>query len=357
MNKLLLVLLVSIHSLFPTPFIKAPAQQAPREIVIETPGLLFNPARFKVKPGELIKVTLKNTDEMSHDWVLTSPNQREAVATAALAMLTSNPNETNFIPSGRNVLQSIAMLKPGEEKSITFTAPTREGVYPYLCTYPGHGSIMFGAMYVSDFDMPPLELDVNIPEARRKSETVDHSMHNMGPKKLVTIYRTYMPESGPAGIAVGMPGGISYNWDAGVCRLRYVWTGGFINLNKNWMGNGRDLAVIEGDIYYREKIEAPIRIGTKTHIPKQQFKGYSLTNNYPTFKYMLDDVIVTERITPATEVEGIIRTITFTNLKKPLWFVKAADKKIPATGGKWAGDYLAVTPVAGKAKIVLTIAK
>ena len=167
-----------------------------------------------------------------------------------------------------------------------------------------------------------------------------------------------MPESGPAGIAVGMPGDMSYNWDAGACRFRYAWTGGFVDLTKNWKGNGRDKAVIVGTIFYREETPAPIRIGTKGHIPKHKFKGYILINSYPTFKYMLDDVEVSERITPATEVEGFQRTLTFTNLKKTLWFVKAdADKKPLNSTGKWNGNYLAVTPKAGKARLVLTFEK
>ena len=31
-----------------------------------------------------------------------------------------------------------------------FTAPTKPGVYPYVCTYPGHWRRMYGALYVVD---------------------------------------------------------------------------------------------------------------------------------------------------------------------------------------------------------------
>lgn len=361
MNKILLSLFFSM-SLVLTAAPDAP--QEPREIIIETPGLLFNPARIKVAPGELIKITLKNTDEMSHDFVITQPNQRERVVALALAMA-SNPNETNYIPTTPMILNSIPMLKPGEEKSITFKAPIREGVYPYVCTYPGHGTIMYGAMYVTSVPLPPQELDLNIPESRRNpagAMASGHEGHNMGggsaaASKTVTIYRTFMPESGPAGIAVGMPGGLSYNWDAGACRFRYAWSGGFINLDKNWMGNGKARADIIGTVFYREKA-VPIRIGTKENIPKQQFKGYTLLNGYPTFKYTLDGVNVTERITLAPQNKGFVRVITFDNMKKPIWFMADAEAKKPvATGGKWTGNYLAVTPVQGKGRISLTFTK
>jgi putative heme-binding domain-containing protein len=35
-------------------------------------------------------------------------------------------------------------------QKITFNVPTQPGVYPYVCTYPGHWRRMFGAMYVVD---------------------------------------------------------------------------------------------------------------------------------------------------------------------------------------------------------------
>ena len=33
---------------------------------------------------------------------------------------------------------------------LRFEAPTEPGVYPYVCTYPGHWRRMYGAMYVVD---------------------------------------------------------------------------------------------------------------------------------------------------------------------------------------------------------------
>jgi putative heme-binding domain-containing protein len=40
------------------------------------------------------------------------------------------------------------LLQPGESQAITFEAPKTPGVYPYVCTYPGHWRRMFGALYV-----------------------------------------------------------------------------------------------------------------------------------------------------------------------------------------------------------------
>src|SRR5690606_40117498 len=62
-------------------------------------------------------------------------------------------------------------------------APEKSGAYPYVCTYPGHGFIMYGVMYVShDQNMPPELEDENIPPSRRTKTALgerDHSTHSV----------------------------------------------------------------------------------------------------------------------------------------------------------------------------------
>ena len=45
------------------------------------------------------------------------------------------------------------------------------------------------------------------------------------PLSKAKLVRTFMPGSSPAAIAVALPGGHAYCWDAGNCRLRYAWQG------------------------------------------------------------------------------------------------------------------------------------
>ena len=56
----------------------------------------------------------------------------------------------------------------------------------------------------------------------------------------------------PAAIAVALPGKVSYCFDAAECRLRYAWTGGFIDGSPYWKGNGSSQAAVTGEIVYRE---------------------------------------------------------------------------------------------------------
>jgi putative heme-binding domain-containing protein len=41
-------------------------------------------------------------------------------------------------------------MQPQATQRVSFQAPTEPGVYPYVCTYPGHWRRMFGALYVVD---------------------------------------------------------------------------------------------------------------------------------------------------------------------------------------------------------------
>ena len=110
-------------------------------------GLQYDLARFSVKPGTKVKLILTNSDDMSHNLLFTKPGARQLVVDEALKMGDKGP-ELNYIPQLPEVLWSIPVLSPGESKMLEFTAPEKPGVYPYVCTYPGHGFVMYGAMYV-----------------------------------------------------------------------------------------------------------------------------------------------------------------------------------------------------------------
>ena len=48
------------------------------------------------------------------------------------------------------VLTAGTLMQPQTSQQLAFEVPTEPGVYPYVCTYPGHWRRMFGAMYVVD---------------------------------------------------------------------------------------------------------------------------------------------------------------------------------------------------------------
>jgi azurin len=84
---------------------------------------------------------------MLHNLVIVKPGQMEKTGKAALSLGIQGPDE-GFIPPSPDVLHNTCLLQPGSSQSIYFTAPSKPGNYPYLCTYPGHYQTMNGIMKV-----------------------------------------------------------------------------------------------------------------------------------------------------------------------------------------------------------------
>ena len=121
------------------------------EIVIEVVPrqMRYSVELFDVKPGARVKLTLQNEDEMQHNLFLC---QRGAakwldVARAAWALGTDGPMK-RYTPESDAILQYTRLVDPDSSDTIHFTAPDEEGVYPYVCTIPGHAFLMRGEMHV-----------------------------------------------------------------------------------------------------------------------------------------------------------------------------------------------------------------
>lgn len=302
------------------------------------PGLQYNQARFNVKPGARVKLILTNSDDMSHNLVITLPGARQDVVDAAMKLGDKGP-ELSYIPKHQSVLWSIPVLSPGESQSITFTVPEKPGVYPYVCTYPGHGFVMFGAMYVTEDPLPPLKDDLNIPPNRRaavdKGSTGEHAGHIVPshPYKEIPpyLYRVFIADSGPATIAVRLPQNLSYFWDAGTCRLRFASEGGFVDMKELWAGHRQAVAKTLGTVFFRDKTEYPLRTGTVGNIPEVQFKGYRLIARYPEFHYLINGIDVYELIREKSDGTGLLRTFRIPKGNQSVWFVFSPDDGIDYT--------------------------
>jgi len=188
-------------------------------------------------------------------------------------------------------------------------------------------------MRTSPKGLPSPERDRNLPNTERVAQAVhaQHAVESGHPYalQLPAVYRTFMPDCGPAAIAVGLPGsegGQSYVFDAGQCRLRYAWSGGFVDNTEQWDGKGQRLTKVVGDIYFRDTSGFPWRIGNAATPP--QFKGYRLINRYPEFRYIINGVEVRELIKPLPTGRGLVRTFTLSPTKQTVTFVSAAQPGI-----------------------------
>ena len=144
------------------------------------------------------------------------------------------------------------------------------------------------------------------------------------PTDRAIVVRWDMPEATPAAIAVGLPGGISYCFDAGESKLRYAWRDGFVDMSrtllnkKNRQTNLTETAEIIGNIFFREG-GFPIRVGDRDRIPQRRFRGYRLVDSIPEFHYQVDGISVFERIEPTDG--GLVRKFRIVDVQQPMWFV------------------------------------
>ncbi len=299
------------------------------------PGLKFDVAGFHAKPSENVKLVFANNDEMMHNIVFCRPGTRLETVEAAIA-LGADGLEKQFVPDIPAVLASTPIIMPGQTFTLSFKAPAQEGKYPYVCTFPGHGFVMHGVLFVAG--TRPVELDVLLKKAAAEPVVVQASALSLTKAKLE---RTFMPDCSPAAIAVALPGGQAYCWDAGNSRLRYVWRDGFIQKNGSY-GRWRTLPTILGPIYYREP-ELPFRFANREdEVPETRFLGYRLVDGIPEFRYRLGDCEVREFLAKLPGKSGLLRRFRISGLKGGLLFKKdpLAGADINASAGTWKGDVL-----------------
>lgn len=104
---------------------------------------------FEVQAGKPVEIIFENPDFMQHNLVITRPGALETVGRAA-DKLASDPKgaEKSYVPEMPEVLFSTKLVNPQQTVTLSFVAPDKPGDYPFVCTFPGHWSIMNGIMKV-----------------------------------------------------------------------------------------------------------------------------------------------------------------------------------------------------------------
>jgi uncharacterized cupredoxin-like copper-binding protein len=315
-------------------------------------GMQFDLVRFIVKPNEQIRIVLSNMDDMTHNFLITKPGKRLDIVYAALKLQERGP-QLNYIPPSPDVLWSVPLIPPNQSTTLSFTSPSEPGAYPYVCTIPGHGFIMYGVMYVlKDGNMPDMAADLNIPPSRRAEMPVnvhsntallnqdksDAPVQQSSESPAPYLYRIFMEDAGPAAIAVSLPNDLSYCWDAGACRLRYAWSGGFVDNTQIWKGHTDVNAKIIGTVFYRDNTPYPILTGKPEKDPVIEFRGYGLMNKYPEFHYTINGIDVFELIIPRDDGKGLIRKFRIPEARDNVWFTSnagSASVEYEVSAGNW----------------------
>ena len=127
----------------------SPAQTSNDVTIEATDQMTFSLKEIKVKGGQKVKVTIKHTgtmakDVMGHNFVLLKPG----VDLAAFSQKAIKAKATNYVPVGDpDVIAHTKIVGGGESDTVEFDAPA-PGTYEFICSFPGHYSMMKGTFIV-----------------------------------------------------------------------------------------------------------------------------------------------------------------------------------------------------------------
>ena len=170
---------------------------------------------------------------------------------------------------------------------------------------------------------PPLDAKYSLPENRVGTvvEVKDEPI----------VYRTYLPGASSRAIAVGLPGGISYAFDAKLCKLLYFWEGGFLDFEKSWTGHGGWYSKLMGTKIFEAPASFPLRMGSKQN-PEVKFLGYRTEGELPSFLYQINGISVEETIGFDADNRTIVLSFKVSDAEEPIYFDPGQSSSI------WSSD-------------------
>jgi uncharacterized protein len=112
-------------------------------------AMSYDKKEFTVTAGKTVELIFENPDAMQHNLVIGKPKSLEIIGKAANKMITQKDAiQKNYIPNIPQIIASTPLVNSEGSYKLTFKAPEQIGDYPYVCTFPGHWSIMNGVMKV-----------------------------------------------------------------------------------------------------------------------------------------------------------------------------------------------------------------
>lgn len=118
-------------------------------LITTNDAMKFSVTEVRVRSGQSVRLTLKHTGKldkkiMGHNVVILKKESK----LSAFAMAAAAAKDNDFIPVATDqVIAHTKMIGGGEITRIEFKAPS-SGIYDYLCSFPGHYSMMRGKLIV-----------------------------------------------------------------------------------------------------------------------------------------------------------------------------------------------------------------
>ena len=173
-------------------------------ITVRTPvgQMKYDKSLIKATPGSQVKLVFENLDGMPHNFVLCQPlpdKNDKGLEVAQLAwQMGVAGNDKAWIPESPRVIAHTGLVAAHGKEELVFKVPEQPGVYPYVCTFPGHAMAMNGELHVivEGPKFSKLDYQLFLGDWRALPDFATLKAHRRGtiPDKLVTVKLEGMTE-------------------------------------------------------------------------------------------------------------------------------------------------------------------
>jgi hypothetical protein len=152
-------------------------------------------------------------------------------------------------------------------------------------------------------------------------------------------------------ICVGLPNGMSYCFDADTCRLAYVWSGGYLDMEPHWKSQSLRPVPAVGEAWYLPSAEEGLRVGDQVPV----FRGYEIVEGIPRFEFAYGQILFRLRI-DAPSPREVRQTFQIPSQADAVGFVGPAGGPVraKASTGEWTGNRLSI-PGNGDVNLILKL--
>ena len=184
--------------------------------------------------------------------------------------------------------------------------------------------------YLKEVDQQPL------PEGLLKTDDYELKPEKAGKP---IVFRTFMEGVGTHAICVGFPQGIHAAFDAERLRWALAWRGRFVDAFGTWQDRAMPPAKPMGEAVQKFERSVPLaqlKVATEpwptTTAAEQgyEFKGYRLDEQgVPTFLYRVKGIEVEDKVSPANDGKGLVRTLRLAGNLSGWFFHGLSDRASP----------------------------
>ncbi|MSU48355.1 MAG: dehydrogenase, partial [Opitutus sp.] len=113
----------------------------------------YDTPRIVVEAGRPFEIIFENPDVMPHNLVIVKPDTRAKIGAAAMELAPEFIDRSGraWVPDSKDIIAATKLIEPSRSETLRIpgNAMRTEGVYEYVCTFPGHWTVMFGQLVVT----------------------------------------------------------------------------------------------------------------------------------------------------------------------------------------------------------------